>query len=104
VPTADRRRHAGDGRAVHGVVGQVDEAQPDLGGQRRDQLALGEDPHVDQHPAQAATEPALLVDGRGQLLLSEVPALEQDVAELLHAWVSWRRGSCRPHRTEVPGA
>ena len=40
----------------------------------------------------------------GQLVRREVPALEQDVSELLHAWVSWRRGSCRPHRTELPGA
>ena len=46
-----------------GVVGQVDEAQADLRGERGDELGLGEHALLDQHPAEAAADPLLLLVG-----------------------------------------
>ena len=82
---AHRLRHQRDQLGVDGVGAEVDEAQADLLGERGDELALGEHAEVDEHPAQAAPEAALLLHGDLQLLGREQPALEQDVAELLHA-------------------
>ena len=84
MAAADRLRHQGHGLGVDGVVGEVDEAQPDLLGQRRHQLALGQHAEVDEDAAQAAAQAALLLDGDLELLRRQQPALEQDVAELLH--------------------
>ena len=54
--------HPGDRAAVDRGVGEVDEPQPDLLGERGDELALAQRTEVHEHPAQAAAEPALLLD------------------------------------------
>ena len=84
VPAGDRPGHQADGGAVDREVGEVDEAHADLLGQRGDQLGLGQHALVDQDPAQRAARPLVLVVGGLELGLGDQPALEQDVAELLH--------------------
>ena len=85
MPAADRPGDPADGRAVDGELGEVDEPQADLGGQRGDQLRLGEHALVDQHAAEGAADPLLLLVGGLELGRADEPALQQDVAQLLHA-------------------
>ena len=78
VLVADRERDvaAGDAGAMlatalpsTGNSAEVDERKPDLLGECGDELGLGDHPEVDQHPAEAAPEPLLLLDRRRQLRL-----------------------------------
>ncbi len=46
-----------------GEVGEVDEPQADLGGERGDQLGLGEHALLDQHAPEGPADPLLLVVG-----------------------------------------
>ena len=80
----DVPRHAGQRRAVDLDVAEVDEAHADLGREGGDELALGQHTLVDEDPSQAAPELVLRVHGGSQLLGGDKPAIEQDVAELLH--------------------
>ncbi len=48
---------------------EVDEAQPDLGGQRGDELRLGEHALVDEHPAEGPAHPLLLHERGLELVL-----------------------------------
>ena len=74
---------------------EVDEPQPDLGGQRGDELGLGEHALLDEHPPEGAADPLLLLVGGLELGRADEPALEQDVAQLLHGAVSFRGGRSR---------
>ena len=94
VAAADRARDPADGGAVDGEVRQVDEPQPDLGGQRRDELGLGEDALLDEHPPEGPADPLLLLVGGLELGRADEPALQQDVAQLLHAPSLPRAASC----------
>ena len=103
VLEADRHRGvaAADGARARGRSAEpstgksreVDEPQPDLGGQRRDELGLGEHALLDEHPAEGPADPLLLLVGGLELGRADEPALQQDVAQLLHA-PSLRRGGC----------
>ena len=65
VAAANRLGHERDRRAVDRELGEVDESKADLGGERRDELGLGQHALVDEHAAEAATAAlVLLVRGR----------------------------------------
>ena len=84
MPACDDPRDSGERCAVDRNVAEVDEAHPDLRGERRDELGLGEDPLVDEHAAEAAPEAALLQDRGVELVLRDQTTLDEDVAQLLH--------------------
>ena len=85
VAATDRARDPAHRGAVDGEVREVDEPEPDLGGQRRDELGLGEDALLDEHSPEGPTDPLLLLVGGLELGRADEPAFQQDVAQLLHA-------------------
>ena len=84
VPSRHGTRDTCQGRAIDLEVGEVDEAHPDLRGQRGHELGLGEDTLVDQHAAEAATQTLLLSDRGVELVTGDQSSVEEDLAELLH--------------------
>ena len=84
MPAGDRAGDAREGRAVDRDVAEVDEPHADLLGEGRDELGLGEHALVDQHAAEAATEPVLLEHGGVELVPRDQATLDEDVTQLLH--------------------
>jgi hypothetical protein len=65
------------------VFSEVDEAETDLLGQRRDEIGFANESEVNEDPAEGTTHTLLLGNGRPELVLSDQALIEQYLAELL---------------------
>src|SRR5439155_4491260 len=64
-------------------VPQIHELQPNLFGQRPDEIALADQAEVDQHAAERLRRLLVLGEREVQLFLRDQALLQQDLAELL---------------------
>ena len=70
----------------------------DLGGKGGDELRLGQHALFDQHPTEGPPDSLLLLVGGLELGRADQPALEQDVAQLLHTSSFRGQGVTAVHR------